>query len=169
MMIQPAGPIQIRNTGQIFRSLTIIFFALLIGQFVFLAVAFFVRAGESMEDAPELVEPFRYLVPIMAAMMIPLSHIIARRITDKGAEAPDLVSKLVSYQTSSIVRFAMHEGPALFGIVAFLSTGDEFFLYVVGGVILLFLLNIPSREKAITALRLNDDEQRAVRENRDIG
>lgn len=65
----------------------------------------------------------------------------------------------MAYQSATIVRLALLEGPSLFGIVGFLLTGNLIFLGISGALIACFIYQRPTRQKIEDDLNLSYEEK----------
>lgn len=148
-----------------FTKLTIIHAALLMGQVIFIAVSFFlINSGSFVldEGSEDLRGIFIFIVPmivisaIAAAMIIPKSRLTAMR------EKSNLREKLNDYLSNTIIKFALMEGPSLFAIVAYLLTGDILFLGLSAVVIVVFILERPSKQRLYMDLALSPEEKNTL-------
>jgi len=155
--------ISFETADQLFRTLRIIFIALVLGQLLFLGVVLYLRGSGYEAESPEMVVSFRYVVLILGTVVIAASHFFYRLQLTRGRAESDLSARLGAYYTATIVRSAMHEGVTLLSLVAVLVTGEPFFIWCAVVVILLLLAMFPSRERAIAALGLSPEEGEVVR------
>ena len=56
------------------------------------------------------------------------------------------------------MKYAMLEGPCLLAIIAYFLTGNMQFMYMAGLLIIIFIINKPSRDKIATELQLSGQE-----------
>ena len=76
-----------------------------------------------------------------------------------------LEQKLKIFQSASIVKYALLEGPAFFAIVAYNLTGNALPL-VIGVCLVLYLaVQRPNLQKLLDALPLTSDEKRKLQHN----
>ncbi|MFA6059956.1 MAG: hypothetical protein WC756_17245 [Taibaiella sp.] len=145
-----------------FKTVKILFLALVAGQIVFACVVLFLNQTQRERIAfitPELHQTLLWIAPAFAVAGIALGWVVfntrlkALRLKDNMAE------KLTGYQSAMIIRFAFMEGPSLLALALFYITGDYIFLYVAVFVILAFLFSRPSKPAIILHLQLHDDER----------
>jgi hypothetical protein len=138
-----------------FQSLTILWFALMLGQIIFLIIFRFVIP---VEPIPELQGMLEYIAcaAMVGAMMV--SPIIYKQLIDK-AQHQDLAAKKVTYRTANIIKGAMLEGANLFCIIAYGMTQTYWLLFVILGGLTWFYLQMPSRLKFINEVSLTAEEQ----------
>ena len=121
---------------QSFKTLNLIYFALIMGQTLFALVVFFIKGEIAIED----LSPFNMIVPILSMSTIGLSYFLYNKMKASGQKLEGVHAKFNHYRTSNIVRFAMLEGGNLFAIVIVLLTGSTFF-YLFFSLFYYFLFN----------------------------
>lgn len=151
------------TAGQLFNALRIIFIALVGGQVLFLAVVLYLRSNGFEAESPELTRSFQYIVLILGVTMISASHFLYRLQIARGRRESDIVARLGSYYTGTIIRSAMHEGVTLLSLIAVLLTGEMFFIWCAVVVLALLVVTFPSKERAIAELGLSPEESEIVR------
>ncbi len=109
-----------------FKSLQIIYFALLIGQ---LGVAVFLIFATGLSGTTNSDQIFRFIVPIMLVGGIFGSYLIYNKKREEGAALNSLEEKVFHYRTSTILRCAIMEGVVLTSLVFFfLEGGASYYL-----------------------------------------
>jgi len=88
-----------------------------------------------------------------------MSNFMFKKQLDLAVAKSSLNEKLGGYQTALIIRFALLEGPSLFGIVSYLLSGNLLFLAISGLIILYFITIRPTRDKVETDLNLDYQEK----------
>ncbi len=136
-----------------FKTLNIIYLALIGGQLAFFAVVFFV-----LKPAPQEDDFFQMLVPIVSIMTIVASFFIYKMLKEKATEMDSLEDKVTHYRTSNIVRYALVEGGNLFAIVVFLLTGQTFLLAFFALGLIVFFFYRPSVQGFINDFEMSDGE-----------
>jgi len=148
------------------KSMSIIHAALLAGQLLFIITAFGIssKVHFTVSDTEDV---FIFIVPLLAIAGFMGGYILFKRKLKELQAKNSLGEKMVAYQTALIIRFALLEGPSLFGIVAFMQTGNLFFLVISALLMLYFFSLRPTRDKMEIDLDLgftekmvflNDDE-----------
>ena len=61
-----------------------------------------------------------------------------------------------------MVRYALLEGPSIFAIVVYLVTGDTVFILLAAFIVLYFLTIRPNKEKAVSDLDLDTNEEQIL-------
>lgn len=142
-----------------FSQLSILFFAFIAGQLIFAGVAFFLNQQGGMETDPELEDIMKILVPLAAVAAVGGSTFLAKGLLAQIPKDSSLEKKLNQYRSAFMVKMAMHEGPSLLAIVAYLLTGQILFLVVSGVIIALQFMMNPSPQKTIDELGLVGQER----------
>ncbi len=140
------------------QALTIIYMALLSGLLFFGALAFFQFNG-GMIPTFDSSDTLLLIYPFIAISAIFLSQTLYRKLLATAQEKPGLKLKLQSYQTASIVKIALIEGPAFLGIVLSMATGNTAYLAIAGVLIIFLLMQKPSRTKVESDLNLRGDDR----------
>ena len=155
-MVNYSGQQQSPNAA--FKTLTIIYFALLAGQLMFAAVVLSLlkKVFFSVQYSGD---PLLYIVPVMAIGGIMAGDFLFKQQIEIARKRDTLSSKLTVYQTAIIIRCALLEGASLFGIVATLLSGNLFFLMVSAFIILYFLSFRPTKDKLKNLLQLTYEEE----------
>lgn len=140
------------------KVIYIIHLALLAGQVMFAIVAF-IQVGKTQIDIKNSNDPFLFVVPILAIGGFIVSNLMFRQQLNSSINKDSLKDKLMGYQTALIIRFALLEGPSLFGIVTYLITGNFLFLIISGLLVLYFISIRPTRVKIENDLNLTYEEK----------
>ncbi|WP_046757016.1 hypothetical protein [Kordia jejudonensis] len=140
------------------QTLTIIYMALLSGLLFFMAIVFFQFDG-AMTPTFDTSDTLLLVYPVIAVGAILGSQTIFKKLLASAESKPSLKAKLASYQTASIIKFAMIEGPAFFGIILSMITGNTAFMAIAGVLVLFLMLQRPSKTKVESDLKLRGDHR----------
>jgi hypothetical protein len=151
-----------QTSREYFKSLQIIFLALLAGQVIFAAVAYWLRSGQFVSVTEQLGSGFIFIVPAFIAGGLAAGWLIFKSRIRAAAEKTSLMEKMSDYRAVLIIRFAFLEGPTMLAVVAYLITGNQWFLGMAVIVMLVFLFLRPSRTRAVKDLQLNPFEEQAL-------
>lgn len=88
-----------------------------------------------------------FLVPIISIAGILVGNYQYANTMKVLASKHTLREKLAGFQTASIVKYAMVEGPALLGLVAFMNDGNQYFLIISMLLAVWLLMQRPTRDK----------------------
>jgi len=140
------------------KVLPIIHLALLIGQVLFCLVVYNIttQKGFSLDGS---ADPFVYVSLAFTLGGFTAGNLLFKKQLQKITPESTLSQKIASYQTACIIRAALLEGPSLFSIVAYMLSGNLFFLTVSCAIILYFLFIRPTKNKIVNDLSLNYDEK----------
>src|SRR6266481_8276443 len=140
------------------KMLPMIHLALLIGQVLFGTVVYNItpQKGFSFDGS---ANPFIYLSLALAFGGFTAGNILFTKQLQKIEPESTLSQNLVTYQTAFIIRMALLEGPSLFSIVAYMLSGNLFFLAVFCLIILYFIFIRPTKDKIVNDLNLDYNEK----------
>jgi hypothetical protein len=148
------------------KSMSIIHAALLAGQLLFVIVVFAI-SPKVYFTVSDTADVFVFIVPLLAIAGFVSGYILFKQKLTELQTKNSLGEKMVAYQAALIIRFALLEGPSLFGVVAFMQTGNLFFLAISALLMLYFFSLRPTKDKMEIDLALgftekmeflNDDE-----------
>ncbi|MEM6768358.1 MAG: hypothetical protein AAF655_25695 [Bacteroidota bacterium] len=150
-----------QTSKEYLNYLQLIHAALIIGQLLFAGVAIFLisQGGPLSED---LTDIFQLLAPILVLGGIAGSIFLPKTLLASAKESSDLSGKLQTYRSTSIIKFAILEAPSLVSLVAFLLTGNSFFLGLAAIIVAVFFMNRPTTSTIINELELNQEEARII-------
>ena len=138
------------------KTMRIIFFALLAGQIIFIAVAFFMVTNNPPQSQSD--DLFNIIVPVAIGSGLFMSSLLFKQMLAKIKKDDSFEKKLEAYRSALIMRYALLEGPSIFSTVVYLLSGNIIFLAFSGVMILAFLMNMPSQNKATQDLNLSSIE-----------
>lgn len=128
------------------QRITIIHLALIMGQLLFSGVSYsLVETNFLSFDFGSDV--FVMLVPAIAVSGAFASNFIYNKKIGELTSLESLKDKVMCYQTACIIRYALLEGSALFGIVSYMQSGNLLFLIIAGALIVYFVSLRPTKEK----------------------
>ena len=139
----------------------VIFFALLMGIILFACVAFYANKDLTFLVL-DMQNPFTLIVPVLLIAGGAGGNFLFKKIISQIKNAKNLQQKIGIYTSSSIIRYALIEGPILLSIVAFLISANLFFLIFTLGGVLYFLSLKPNAEKIARQADLTYDERNEV-------
>ncbi len=141
------------------KRLSLVYAALLLGQIIFLLTAYFLGQDVIMdENTRQLSDTLQMVAPALAIGGILGGGVIYKTLLSKIDKNSDLESKMNSYQTASIIRYALLEGPSIFTSVCFLLTGNIIFIGLGAILILAFVFHRPTRDKIALEMNLSSKE-----------
>jgi hypothetical protein len=143
----------------------ILCFALIAGQMFFAAVVIYLInfSGMVIKDTG-LNEIFIMVVPTIALGSIFGSFVVFKSRMIKIKEITDISTKLNEYRGAQIVRWALYEGPSFFSIIAYMLTGQIFYLGITLIAIILFVATFPSKDRLMKDLELTWEDENQLGE-----
>ena len=140
------------------KSLAIVFFAMLVGLILFVLTSLAVhKYGDTMANAKLRTIGFA-AVPFLVLAGIVSSRFFSNRLVVKARMEENMEEKFNKYRTASIVRIGLLETPGIFAIIAFLMTGERFFLGFLGILLFYFVTLFPSEPKVISELNPEEED-----------
>jgi hypothetical protein len=140
------------------KMIVIIHGALLAGQVLFgiTALASTKSMGIIMKPADD---PFFYVAPFLTLSSIAAGIFLFKQQLAKLPEKVTLKEKIAGYQTGLIIKYALTEGASLFGIVAYLLTGNLLYLIITGVNVIYFFWIRPTKDKIVDDLNLSYEDK----------
>jgi len=152
---------QIKNSQDYFTLLNLIYFSLVSGLIIFMAVIVILNSRQEPADF-QPVGVFIYLVPVSSILAILGSIYIPKYKLPQIDSKNDLKEKLSYYQSLLIIKWALLEAGAIIALVSFMLTG----YFMLGGFALLLILYLilqkPSRYKLLQDINLNDEDRNKI-------
>jgi len=133
----------------------ILYYALLAGQLLFFAVAFWYSGSEYFQANKELDEIFQIIVPIFGFAMMTFSRFLFNKNISGVDENMDMMTKITKYRTSKIIQWAQVESASMLSLVALMLTGNHLYSAVFIFLIGYFFLVKPSKENFVSEMKLN--------------
>ncbi len=143
---------------QSFKAMQVIHFALCMGVILFASVTLFLKVFELEPNITKAMQPFLLIAALVALGGATLSRVLPNTLLSKLNKEDEAGKKFATFQTASILKWALLEGPALINIVFFLLQGHLFFLLVGAFLLILLFSNRPTVESASRATGINYTE-----------
>lgn len=138
------------------KTLAFTHVALLAFQMLFAIVAF-AQTSRMYFGVMNMNDQFVFIAPVLALGGFLGGYLIFKKQKYLLREKGSLEEKLTGYQSALITRFMLLQGPAVFAIVAYLLSGNIFFLFVTGLMSVYFIFLRPTREKIERDLHFSFD------------
>ena len=151
-----------QTSKQYFQTLTILFFAMLTGQVLFIFIALYLIIGKQIIIDSSLQSILTYLVPIFIIGSILIGQMIYKSFLSRLKLKRNLMEKMNGYKSALILKLAFIEGATLFAIVSYILTGDILFIAIAGISILYNLTLKPNISKIAIDLELNTLEKKQI-------
>lgn len=150
-----------------FKNLNLIHLAMLAGQILFVIVALYLELTQTGQHPDEIegAEIYFMIVAILTVSGILGSKLLYESLTKNAQKKESIIEKMQAYQSALIVRLAILEGAILFAIVVFLLASEMLVLAFAAVLLLFFVGAKPTKQKAITDLRLNKENQKLIEDD----
>jgi len=157
------------TSKQYFRTLTIIFYALIVGQIMMIAVAFFSPyfMGEVIANAKEQM----YItlgVSFICVLGFSVSRAIFKNKLKRLSQQENLAEKMHKYLSLNITKYAIFEGCSFCAAIATLLTGETILLTFSILMLMLVFVDRPSNYKAIKDLQLSREDAQKIQNPEEI-
>jgi len=149
------------------KTISIIHLGLFAGPLIF-GIFTFSTIKETKIDYSDTNDIFLFLVPLFAISGILVGNILFKEQIDKLINKDSLMEKLSGFQTASIIKYALLEGPALIGIVAFNNNGNLLYLIISGILILYLIILRPTNDIIETSLNFTIEQQNQFNQKEQI-
>ena len=138
------------------KTLAFTHVALLAFQMLFAIVAF-AQATRMYFGVMNMDDEFVFIVPVHALGGFFGGYLIFKKqkFILRGKEST--LERLTGYQSVLITRYILLQGPAVFAIVAYILSGNVFFLFITSIMSLYFIFLRPTREKIESDLQFSFD------------
>lgn len=157
------------NTNQpliarrILKNISIIHFALCLSVFVFGTFIYFTTENTNLNIA-DTEDVYFFSIPVFAIVAALVGNYLFRSNLKRAQEKSTLKEKLMHYQSSKIIQFALVEAPAFLCIVIFMTTSNQFYLFI-AAILLAYLIFLRPTTSAIKEdLDFNAEQAREFRD-----
>ena len=138
------------------KTLAFTHVALLAFQMLFAIIAF-AQTSRVYFGVMNMDDRFVFIVPVLALGGFFGGYLIFKKQKYVLREKESIQERLTGYQSVLIIRFVLIQGPAVFAIVAYILSGNVFFLFITGLQSVYFIFLRPTREKIESDLRFSFD------------
>ncbi len=145
-----------------FTRLRVLFFALLFGQTIFAAIAYFIFG---IEDAPiekTSNDVLVYFAVFYSVTAMGAGYVLKPRLVKNAAGKRNLNEKLKAYTTASLIHWAVLEGANLLNIIVFIITDNRISLVFFLAILLVYIPTKPDLRKIAEELNLSREEGKAI-------
>ena len=149
---------ELNNTGYL-KALQIVHRAMLLGMILFAAISFFLSyTGNFPPSLQSYNEVFQVIAVLLSLAGFFLGNFLFKKKILSLRELNNLTSKLSGYRAASLIQWALLEAPALFAVICFLLVGNFAFLALAAALVLLFVINAPSKIKIAMLLQVREED-----------
>lgn len=121
-----------------------------------MALYVFSQQSNAVLDLSPENDIFFYIVPTIAIAGFFGSNLIFKTYLNSLTIHNSLKSKLTGYQTASLLKYALIEGPAFLAMVIFMSERNLYYMIIAGILLGYFLMLRPSIDKISNGLNLSN-------------
>lgn len=140
------------------KTLTIIHTALCAGLILFAVFAYYQNDDFTARMDPQAI--FIYLVPIVAVAGYFLSQVLFKKQIQAISSEEQLSAKLGKYQSASLIKYALLEGPGFLALIAYFWSGNALYLVIAIALVAYLFVQRPTAEKIKKGLPLTLKEQK---------
>lgn len=152
-----------QTSKEYFRTLQIIYYALIASQLFFGVVFLILMQGGQIDPGQQnLKEIFSYIVPLFVVGGILGSNRMFTTLIKESKKIENLPEKMAGYRIALIVRYAFLQAPTVFSLVVYILTGGALFLGLASVIVVVFLTIKPTIERAAKDLDLNLNDKQAI-------
>lgn len=141
-----------------FKSIQIVFFALLAGQIIFLFISVYLVQSGNFKTNEDLFLIFFVVTLMIITPAIVVGPMLYRSFMNKVKPEMSALEKFNLYKQGTVIKLAFVEAPTIFSIVGFLLTGSYVFLFLAVGIIVLFFMHKPSLDKFSEDFKVSSSE-----------
>ena len=138
------------------KTLAFTHVALLAFQMLFAIVAF-AQTTRIYFGVLNMDDQFVFIVPVLALGGFFGGYLIFKKQKYVLREKESIQERLAGYQSVLITRFVLLQGPAVFAVVAYILSGNIFFLFITGLMSVYFIFLRPTHKKIESDLRFSFD------------
>lgn len=148
------------NMTRYLKTLKLIHISLVIGLTLFSVFAYVQNNGFNADINTN--STLLYIVPVAALLGYFGSQVLFKKMISKVQDSDTLQAKLNHYQSASIMKYALIEGPAFVALFVYYVTGNALPLIIALCMLAYLFVQRPSKDKLINSLHLNSEERRAI-------
>ena len=147
------------TSQQFFRTLIIIHSVMALGLVAVIGIFYFVLPEvETPEALAELSNVLYLVIPIFAIAGIALSYFVKHIRLRSARQRENLTRKLPEYQTTMIIQSGILETLGMLTAMSYFLLSEPLFLALTAAIAIIMLRNMPTKNKAIQDLSLNQEE-----------
>jgi membrane protein insertase Oxa1/YidC/SpoIIIJ len=149
------------------KTLSFIHVAMLAFQMLF-AIAAFAQSTRMYFGVMNMDDKFVFIAPVLALGGFFGGFLIFKKQKYALRTKENMQEKLTGYQSALISRFLLVGAPSLFAVVAYILSGNVFFIFITAIMSMYFMFLRPTREKIENDLHFDFNDQLADLEHEEI-
>ena len=146
------------NNNKFFSLLNILYYALLIGNILFIAIAYWIVQSGSMGSSIPQSENILLIAAILVSVLIMASNMIFKKKLPKIQLMNGVQEKTKAYLSIFIIRISFLQSASFIATIFYLLTSNTLLLALAGLIAFLFLTIKPSKKRIIFELKLTQEE-----------
>ena len=147
-----------QNFQHYFRSLQILFFALLLGQVIFCITLWFIQ--KPSVGVPEFQKnSWSQGVGLFSLGLVVASYIFRKKLVERAKAQQSISARFTQYRMAQSIGWALAEAATLVNMMFYFTTGNMQQLYMAAACLLFFATQVPLRNKLENELELSASEQ----------
>jgi len=151
-----------------FKSLQIVHLALVLGIVFFALITIFLQLNGFGDLGEDLNNIFFYTVIAFTIGGLFASNMVFKKKLGAINPKNSLLEKGEKYREALIIKFALIEGPAFFSIVVYMLTGNSILLIIIAFLVVVFIINRPTKDKFVIDLGLNSEERKFLGDDENV-
>jgi hypothetical protein len=156
------------NVKSYFKTLNLLFYALLAGQLSFAFIVLILTFSGSWHSTIDTNNIYYFVVLMVVAGVYYGGNFLYKSMMQKIKTKESLINKFDQMRIAFILKFTLLETASFISIVFYLLTMDYMFLIVALLVIFLFFISRLNKEQIITDMNLSDDEKLIIQDTNTI-
>ena len=143
-----------------YKGLKVLFGALLTGQLLFTVLSlYFAMQKKLVLQKHDLDNVLMIVLSIIATICVLAGNkLFKQKIENLNNQQRSLAEVFSEYRAVSVMRWALLEGPCLFGIICLMLTANYLFLLVISILLLLFITTAPQKNKVCNHLGIGPND-----------
>lgn len=144
------------------RTITIIHMAFCVFIFLIGFVVLYITENATLNFS-DSEDRLLYIVPVLAITAIIVSQYLFKKNIAQAHNTSNLEEKIMQYQTSKLIQYALIEAPAFLAIVKFMSTSNHYYL-IISAILLVYLISRkPTTSEIKNNLNFSAEQEREFR------
>jgi hypothetical protein len=134
------------TTNKILRQIKFLFWAILAAMLLMMIIALLVvkKMGPVIDWSITQKENFKAMILILSLGGIPASYFFHSKKIQHLNQALSFDEKLIQFKTSFFIKIVTLEALAILGLIGYMLTADNTFMYVFALLFLAYLINRPT-------------------------
>ncbi len=146
------------DNKKFFSLLNILYYALFVGNILFIAIAYWIVQSESIDSFIPQSENMLLIAAILVSGLIMASNLIFKKKLPKIQLMNEIQEKTKAYLLIFIIRISFLQSASFIATIFYLLTSNTLLLALAGLIIFLFLTIKPSQKRIIFEMKLTKEQ-----------